>query len=433
MDELIDIFQKFESAGVRYCVLRNFGFVEGDNIDGDIDILVSSEDSVIIDEILREKEYFPFEGDTTHQTRYKGYVSSIGQIVTIDLYWDHITYNGLPFLDRERVLQNRRRYNDIWIPSKTDYFLELVFHPVLNKNRYREKYLCELDRLRDQVDPESARSYAKECFGATGKDAVDFALAGDYDIIIDQKWELVRQGVKKQPRSLFTLVWNLIVLREIIRPAHAFFEKTPIGSTPVIAFLGPDGVGKSTVVQEINERLQANGIDSDTARLGVHSGSTRVLHSLRTVHNWWTSTSSQSVERSQGTATLGPRSSTGKAVPLVSDWIYRYLLANIRSPDVLIADRYLHELVVYADPGIFRSLFGVLEPDIGIILDDEIESVANRSEFSRDSVEEFQKRLKEIDWETFEVQDDSDSTVDQLMEFIVPRILARQSKTESTW
>ena len=430
MNGLMEILAEFEKKNICYCVLRNYEFAFGGEINGDVDIIVESSDRSKINEILKSYRYYPFEGDTTHQTRYCGYVPDIKQIVTIDLYWDTPTYNGLPILDGSQVLENRRRYEGVWIPSKEDYFVELVFHPALNKNRYRQHYRDELNRLRQEVDRESVQSHANRLFGKEGRVAVDAALEGDFEKIIANKWQLVFSGVQQQPTVLLTLLWNLIILREIIRPLRSATDYVRPSKKPIIAFVGPDGIGKSTTIENIREVLQNNGINAQVARLGIHSGATPLLRTVRRVFNYISGTPSQSKERQAGEATLGSKSATWKAAIPIVDWVLRYLSAQIKNADVILADRYLHELVVYTEPGIFENLFEPFGPAQCYILEDSDEELVCRSEFDKQSVKQFQDRLRYLDWERISVDGGPDATVDTLLERIVPELLKTMSNLE---
>ena len=430
MEEIVDTLTTLEAAEIPYCVLRNYEFAAGGTTDGDIDVLVRSEDQERIDDLLTAAEFYPFEGDTSRQTRYRGYIASKQTIVTIDLYWDDPTYNGLPILDGEQTLANRRRHEDIWILSEEDYFVEMVFHPALNKNQYRRKYREELERLRHSVDGDAARSHGKQLFGDRGKQAIDAALQGEYDRIVEDKWRLVGAGLRREPALVLRLLWNLILLREVVRPLRSIGNRLRISGTPVIAFVGPDGVGKSTTVERLAEQLGENGIETKSAVLGVHSGATPLLKTVRRVYNRLSGTPSQSEARKTGSATLGERSTTWRAIVPVADWIIRYVLAQSRDGDALLADRYLHELVVYADPGPLRHLFKFFEPSQGYILEDTQDRLSERSEFDEESVEAFRNRLHEIDWDRITVEATPEETVDELLELIVPKLLKSLSRNE---
>lgn len=431
MDDVIEPLRRLEEADIEYCVLRNYEFAMGGDLDGDIDVLVRAADRDRIDQLLRDERYYPFEGDTTRQTRYRGYVESSREIVTIDLYWDEPTYNGLPFLDGDLVLDRRRRVGDIWIPSVEDYFVELVFHPTLNKNRFRTKYRSELEDLREDVDKDLVRSHARRLFGKPGVQTVEFALNGQFEAALDNKWTLVRTGLRRNPRHVPRLVYNLFVLREVIRPLRRVFDLVIPRPKPVVAVLGPDGVGKSTVVKGIQEILEANGLEVREKKLGVHSGAGPLLRGVRRLYNAVTRSEPDSEAKASGSADLGPKSSTLKAAVPVLDWWLRYLRTWLGTGDVLVADRYLHELPVYFEPGPFSRLIQWSEPPVfaGIVLTDDLEALAGRSEFDSNSVETFEDRLGVVELPRVSVSDDPEETLDAVLSEVVKTYLSKRSRS----
>ena len=417
MDEVIEPLRRLEDANVEYCVLRNYEFAACEDLDGDVDVLVKSEDRDRIHEILTDEGYYPFEGDTTRQTRYRGYVASHRKIVTIDLYWNAPTYNGLPFLIGDLVLDRRRQFEGIWIPSEEDYFVELVFHSVLNKNRFKAKYRSELERLREEVERETVRSHARAVFGELGVQTVNLVLNAKFDEALGNKWLFVRTGLTREPRDIPRLVYNLLVLREVVRPLLKTFDRVLPRPKPVVAVLGPDGVGKSTIAEGIRETFENNGLDAQNKKLGVHSGAGVLLRGVRRLYNSVSGSGSDSEAKARGSAKLGNRSSSVLATVPVLDWWLRYVHTWVGNGDVVVADRYFHELPVYFEPGPFERLIEWSEPSVfaGVVLTDELEALAERSEFGRDSVETFECRLAAVELPRVSVSDDPDETLDAVL------------------
>ena len=395
------VFEEFEEREVSYCVLRNSESLYEGDIKGDIDVLVQSSDRQIIFDIFSTLNWQKRGGDTTCQTRFTTICLDRESKIVFDLYWDTATYNGLRLVDGNRVLANKRREGDIWVPSDEDYFVELVFHSILNKNRVPQRYCSELRRLTDSVDRSAVYAHAVELFGKAGRTAIEKALREEYDELPSLKPKLIATGLWRSPSSLGSLLFNLLVLREVIRPAKRLGEKlNPLSKVPVLAVIGPDGVGKSTVVEGVTERLEAEGIDATTKTMGVHSGGSRFLRTVRSVYNRLVGWEPQTEAIEAGTATLGSRSSELKAVALFVDFLIRYVQVQRSGADVVIADRYLHELVVYAHASRLRHLFSIVEPArfFGVVLDGDPSEVADRSEFNQESVVEFFSRLEDVRW-----------------------------------
>ena len=412
------VFEEFDERGIPYCILRNFESLYEGNIKGDIDVLVSSEDRRTVLDIFSTLNWQKRRGDTTCQTRFTTICLDRRSKIVFDLYWDTATYNGLRLVDGNRILANKRRQGDIWVPSEEDYFVELVFHSILNKNGVPQRYRSELRRLTDSVDRSAVYAHAAALFGKAGRSVIETALREEYDELPSLKPTLIASGLWRSPSSLGPLLFNLIVLRELIRPAKRLGGKlNPLSSVPVLAVIGPDGVGKSTAVEGVAERLEAGGIDTTTKTMGVHSGGSQFLRTVRSVYNRLVGWEPQTEAIEAGTATLGSRSSELKAVALFVDFLIRYTQVQRSGADVVIADRYLHELVVYAHASRLRHLFSIVEPArfFGVVLDGDPSEVADRSEFDHESVVEFYRRLEDVRWKRIDTDGGPEVTTEALL------------------
>ena len=429
MGVLQDIVAAFDRNNIPYCVLRNFNPFSGGEIEGDVDVLVPSEQREAVEETFSRFCWQQRSGDTTCQTRFTTICVERESTVVVDVYWDTATYNGLRLVDGKRLLENRQRHGDIWIPSDEDYFVELVFHSILNKNGVPQRYRSELRRLTDSVDRSTVYAHATELFGKAGRTAIEVALREEYNKLPSLKLKLITSGLWQSLLSLGPLLFNLFVLRKFIRPVKRLGEKlNPLSRVPVLAVIGPDGVGKSTVVEGVAERLEAKEIDVTTKTMGVHSGGSRFLRTIRSVYNRLVGWEPQTEAIEAGTATLGPRSSEFKAVVLFIDFLLRYIQVQRSGADVVIADRYLHELVVYAHASRLQHLFPMVEPTefFGVVLDEEPTAVADRSEFDHESVVEFYSRLEDVRWKRIETDDGPEATVEALLTIAIILITDRK-------
>ena len=413
MNELLLLFDDFEANDVDYCVLRNYeDLLSGETID-DVDILVRRSSQEAIRRICRKRNWQQRPGDTTAQTRFRKYVQGYGSFVTLDFYWGAPTYNGLDLADGERVLDNRRRHEGLWIPCKNDLFVELVFHAILNKNRVREQYQEKLSQLSNAVDVEAVCEHARFIFGSTGVQTVEYVLTGEYEKAVGLKWKLVIAASIKSPACLLTLVYNLIILRELLRPLLVRIRRVnPLDGTPVLAVVGPDGVGKSTVVNGTVNELMEEGYDVSSRTLGIHSGNSVFLKNLRKLYNHAQKNSSEAGTRG-GRETLSKPSSRYKTPLLVFDFLIRYLGAQSSEAELIITDRYIQELPVY-NQGFHRRIVRLFEPHsfYGVILQGDCEDIGERSEFTPDSIQEFYERLNVINWQRIDVSSGERETVD---------------------
>lgn len=415
---IIDTLHRIDNNDIPYCILRNFEFAKGGPVYGDVDILAPKTKKNLLEDLLRNDGYYRHIGDTTHQTRYLSYVPEERELITLDIYWGSPTYNGIPFLDGQRVLSNRIKYNGIWVPSDEDLFVELVFHSILNKNHYRNRYQRKLRQLRKSVDESQVTNHARSVFGSKGVKVIKLALDGKLYTALDFKWDLVSSGVINSPFKGWSLFRNLVLLRKIERPMKSLKNRLMPTSTPVIAILGPDGVGKSTTVEQVTDSIEGNGFRVRKSKLGVHSGATKILGTLRSLYNRVQRQNSvYSTEGEQKCQRLGPRSSTLITPILLFDWLLRFISAQTSGADVIVADRYLHELTVYNNPGLLSWFIRQAErgPFYGVVLTGDPNTVAERSEFDAESITKFQDTLRDFDLQVVDTSEGPEAVTDAVL------------------
>lgn len=437
----LEAIDELERRDVNYCVLRNFEFLDGEDIDGDVDILVPESDHKTADAALRDLGYRRGRGDTSRQTTYLTFHVPSRRLLVLDLYWDAPTYNGLPILDGERTLNRARRHEGVRVPCDEDLFVELLFHGALNKNGYRAEYEATLRDLAERVSKRAVLAHANKVFGRLGRSVAKAALDGNLDRAVRLKWPLVAAALRERPSLVRRFVWDLIVRRELVLPlerlAHTY---DPLDSGAVIALLGPDGSGKTTVAKEVSSVLRASGFQVTEANLGTYNDRSWPLAltvgTLERVGRWLgqlvrtgdDSTVGRADDCSDGDAgyadeppseSLPPKRPRWKALVHIADISIRYLEARLGTRGVIVADRFVHDIVAYdAFDTPPERLFGLYESGAftGIVLTGDAETLAARSEYDRESVERMLTDFDRLDLTQVDATQDVEAVVDDVLE-----------------
>ncbi len=243
MDRIVKVLQKLDQAEVPYCLLRNYQFLLGGDIGSDIDIAIRQEDRQRTTNVLSQIGFYQPKNHSKHKhTFFKGLVD--GKIVKIDVAWGGSEYNGLPTVDIDRLLSNRRRLNGCWIPSDEDYFVQIVFHGAIKKNGYRDLYEQDIIDSRQTVNREAVREHASKLFGNLGVKAINQALEGEHDRIPAMKWRLVAANCRQRPSAVPEFGYILAYennIRNLLDPIRKKLRPSP---KPIIVVTGPDGSGK---------------------------------------------------------------------------------------------------------------------------------------------------------------------------------------------
>lgn len=431
-DLAIETLQTIDERGIEYCVLRNFGFLDGEKIDGDVDVLVPKEERGALEEVFSERGFRRGMGDTSGQTTYLHFHIPSRRLLVFDIYWDTPTYNGLPLLQGDAVFDRSYRHQGIKITHEDDLFVELLFHGALNKGGYRREYRERLHELRARVDRRRVLDHAQAVFGRLGKYAAERALDGNLTTAVSLKWALVATSVARRPTIGPRLVWDLLIRREVVRPLkHVVAKYDPREPKAVIALLGPDGAGKTTVAKEIEEILEESGFEVTVAQLGTYNDrslvfdvATRIANAFAEGIDWLERTDDEprKTRTARGerapTRSLPEKKPKWKSLLHVADISVRYLRARIGTSGVLVADRFVHDVVAYDDVEGSELPFAWFEPDdfVGIVLVGDAETLGARSEYDIESIERMVDDFEELELETVDAGQNVEAVVDEVLE-----------------
>ena len=254
--EMINFISEFITKinNLHYCVLRNY---EGlpENPGNDLDILVLRKDisriSNFIKIIVRRNNLC-----IINIKQLQGYLSYVilfqadakPQYFQIDIWWK-FNWHGYSWYDAETVLKCRKKYQKFWIPQEIDEAIITLMKELIPQgktlSRYhsriksllrnnREKYL---NRLKPFLNKPISSSIYKNIQENDWKEIESHhTLIKDY--IIKNSW-------MKKPFGQFACICSFIW-------KHIFnFFGHPFGI--MVVLIGPDGSGKSSIVNEMKK------------------------------------------------------------------------------------------------------------------------------------------------------------------------------------
>jgi thymidylate kinase len=374
----------FEAIGMPYCLLAGYdGFPE--HIPSDIDFMVSPQSNAQLPALIASIA----QASGTQLVQHLQHETTASYFVLAKLKDAHITYlhpdsssdyrrNGKRWLLAETVLENRRRHpHGFWIPSTADafsyYLIKKLDKGHLNAtqaieltNRYHEDTTSCKERLYQLLPNNEAglletALISRQLFEGTEWRTVDDNLA-----IIKKAMHAKSQNITWRERLFDSLA-------EVQRLWLRLREPTGLR----IAFLGPDGSGKSTIISAVTKQL------SQSFRHVEY----RHLRPGRLPKN-------SNTEPVTNPHAKPVRSKIGSHLKLLYFWS-QYLFGNVLwlypryvCSTLVIFDRYFHDLL--ADPlryryggslNIARQLGRTLtQPDLVFILDAPAEVLQSRKQ-----------------------------------------------------
>jgi thymidylate kinase len=351
------------ASDIRYCVLHGWQSADG-SFGSDLDIAVNAEDLSILERMLRKYEKGRIVQLLQHEASGHYFVLAVrggGRVgfVEIDAACDY-RRDGCVFLGSDQLLDGRRRWNELWVAAPDVEFRYLLTKKVL-KGRVPERHRKRLGKLVEELGSE-ARSIAYRQFGQRRGEAVISWVSGG-------TWNGFEANMSCFKRAL---LWQ-IVRRDPLNPVRYWMPELrrrwnrwwhPTGL--FVAVLGPDGAGKSTLVQHLQENL--GGAFRQTQVLHLRPG---IMGRKRT---------SGPVTNPHGRPPHPLWFSLFKLPYYFLDYSLGYLLKvrpRLARSTLVLFDRYYDDLLVdprryrYGGPMGFARLVGkfIPKPDLLLILD----------------------------------------------------------------
>ncbi len=192
---------------------------------------------------------------------------------------------GSAYLDLDRVVANRIWKHGVPVPTPEDIFLFMLLQPVFRKSDYKPQYWTRLqDRSRDADFVDRVKT---ELDGLVGPDVSTTMLghvgAGTPDRLCAMRTRLITRLTGRPPAAGERLrhAWyrlNSAERRGVLHPATrplawiaqwAVRRLTTRGRrNRLVAFVGADGAGKSTMIRRLQDVFDSNGLPYQTLYLG---------------------------------------------------------------------------------------------------------------------------------------------------------------------
>jgi len=248
---LLRVFEVLESARIEWCVLHGYEAFP-DSVAGDVDMLVQAD--ALPGQILRLlQEHRQQIGAEVVQAFDGGaYFIVLAEmeserppcLLQLHISRDYVVEDRV-LMSGEEILRSRRKHNGFWIPAADCEFAGVLANRVAKQNLL-PKHQERLTRLywEDSAacDQRLARWFDRE----SAKRISNAAEQSDWSEVTRTISQLREQLLKSLRQSKRSTQWARKLARWI-KPRNGFH----------IVFLGPDGVGKSTVIEAFQDDLDS--------------------------------------------------------------------------------------------------------------------------------------------------------------------------------
>jgi len=255
----INILQELKKAGICFAVIRKWDKIETEK---EIDILLAKNDMQKTLEVL--KAYGPL-GVVQDGHHIGVYVPKIDK--KFDFHMGFIGWNGIKFIDGDAALSETASFKGIPVLNSAALTASLIVHIIFDKKVPSDEYASIILKnsavLKKAINMTNLPLFLKkEIRSKIEKKDFDFKKT---------KFKAIAWLVLKG--KVLTLFWNWKTLKKVFRVLNPFWF------APTIVFIGPDGVGKTTVISEIKKQFR----NAKYVRLGIYNSRTKIVHAISKV------------------------------------------------------------------------------------------------------------------------------------------------------
>lgn len=325
-----------ESDCHAYCILSGYDELP-DSFDTDIDFMVSSAEFASVPQMIMKvarstgaKVFHTVGHELSARSFSVGYQAGAELIIVQPDSSADYRHFGLLWLRADEVLASRRRHpRGFWIPAAAHEFAYYLIKR-LNKRCLDQKHGEKLHRLFVEDSSGCERMIERFWKGRNRTDLIRMARTNDWK---EMKTDLepIRSELKRNSAESFTERLRTV-------PEHAIHQLrrvvNPTGGW--IAIMGPDGAGKSAVIEAIRDQF----------RFAYHK--VKCFH-LRPKSLYRGNDAHKAVTDPHGKPPRGWILSVAKVLFLIGDYWLGYLTViapAMQKSQLIVFDRYLYDLLV---------------------------------------------------------------------------------------
>ncbi|MCC7349594.1 MAG: oligosaccharide flippase family protein [Phycisphaerales bacterium] len=246
---VLRFFELLERHGVPYCILDSYEGIGQQAPSGDIDCVIPANylPRRLAALIAANRDFIGADLVQWHDSNYIVMASQDQSgkpwFVRIDVHADY-NREDRTFYFGEEVLSSRQQHNSLWVPSADlefgCYLVKKVAKNALDPDQARR--LSDLYRS----NPQGCRRHVDRFWNGSGKLITEAADTGDWSQVISNLPRLRTEMLMRRRSRFSTRLGELgRKIRRWIRP-HSGLH---------VVLLGPDGVGKSTVQEAVEQDL----------------------------------------------------------------------------------------------------------------------------------------------------------------------------------
>lgn len=373
IERTIEILNKLKQANISFVILRNYEFLSHESeaaYPRDLDILIPINDLEKGIQFLKNNGYI---GQRT--LNHYGFFHFSNQGIPLDIQVGSVCERNIPYLSFSDISPSISEIEEVPVLSGGHFLIHLVIHCLINKGTFNNKYQGKIrSHLAIKSDKELLSAFLIKFFGKqTASYIINNLTNNNFKNLSGKRGIFVLRHSIKHRKSLF--LFSKYV-------CYKLFKNYPLKGK-VIAIIGLDGTGKTTLANALVEKLKERNVKSQYLYMGRKRGHALPMHAISTKIGI-----SQLKNKGKKPNVLY---CIGRDVMYVLDMFSRYIkfiLPKIFSNQIVVCDRYAYSLYLDRNQTFVSRVmirFFYPRPDVLIFIDTpEEEIIRRKDEYSRE-------------------------------------------------
>lgn len=244
-----EFFKRLEKQGISYCILRGYeGLPEVAGRDIDVFIENLSDIGQLIEKNIQSLGW-NFE-QVKNEDGFLTYICTLCEgddvsVIQLD-FWTSLNWRGIPWCSKEEILSDLRYINGFFVVSEGGEAVITLLKEIVGGGRVKEKYYKKIQEM-SQREKDKFVACISESMRKKALEIWELSSKGDFGEI-NRFQKPIKRMLKR--KNLF------VYLRFSLKRLGLKIKNIIVPRGKLIVFIGPDGSGKTTIINKEAEYLK---------------------------------------------------------------------------------------------------------------------------------------------------------------------------------
>jgi thymidylate kinase len=276
--KLEEIFEEL-NKDINYIYMRDFNFlkniIKNKKIQDDIDLIINKKDKNKIINILHKHNYYSINKIHSSNRDLFFYNALSDDLICFNIHINNLV--KMTYLEGKILLENKQKDSFLFV-LKSNYklvilvFKDLFLNGLFSVKKYSKSKQIEIEKLiKNKENRKFLINFSKNVIGKREtKVLLKYLDKKEYDKITNNRRNFQIRAIIKNP----------LFIRYIIKNVYGYLKSKVINPPLFITFLGVDGSGKTTTINNVKEFVESTGRKIKTVYMGRWGGFLIPIHKI---------------------------------------------------------------------------------------------------------------------------------------------------------